>query len=182
MPRNTTAFRRSNRMLGHTTLGSSTFPAGNPRAGETRNPKPEIRKKSEIRNPNRQRTDTETPPCRELNLAGKGLPGDFLPIAEEREVRSDFGFRPSFGFRVSAFGFASAAACLLAALCLLATGAHGQTASPDLWQRQSIYQIITDRFYDGDAANNNADGNYDPSGHRGTSDRKSTRLNSSHLG
>ncbi|HEX3720917.1 MAG TPA: alpha-amylase family glycosyl hydrolase [Verrucomicrobiae bacterium] len=34
---------------------------------------------------------------------------------------------------------------------------------------QSIYQIITDRFYDGDPANNNADGNYDPAGHRGTS-------------
>lgn len=38
-----------------------------------------------------------------------------------------------------------------------------------LWQSQSIYQIITDRFYDGDPSNDNADGNYDPSGHRGTS-------------
>jgi alpha-amylase len=61
------------------------------------------------------------------------------------------------------------AACLLAALCLLAAEARAQTGSTDLWQRQSIYQIITDRFYDGDPANNNADGNYDPSGHRGTS-------------
>jgi glycosidase len=156
-------------MLDHTALGSSTFPAGNRSAAETRNPNPETRKKSEIRNPNRQRTDTGTPPCRELNLAGNSLPGDFLPIAEEKEVRSDFRFRPSFGFRVSAFGFASAAACLLAALCLLAAEARAQTGSPDLWQRQSIYQIITDRFYDGDPANNNADGNYDPSGHRGTS-------------
>jgi len=45
------------------------------------------------------------------------------------------------------------------------------SASPhsDFWQRQSIYQIITDRFFDGDPANNNADGNYDPHGHRGTS-------------
>jgi glycosidase len=38
-----------------------------------------------------------------------------------------------------------------------------------LWQHQSIYQIITDRFYDGDPSNDNADGNYDPAGHRGTS-------------
>ena len=58
---------------------------------------------------------------------------------------------------------------LLAALVFLAAEARAQTGSNDLWQRQSIYQIITDRFFDGDPANNNADGNYDPSGHRGTS-------------
>ncbi len=44
-----------------------------------------------------------------------------------------------------------------------------QVAPNTLWQRQSIYQIITDRFYDGDPSNDNADGNYDPAGHRGTS-------------
>src|SRR5271155_3526708 len=44
-----------------------------------------------------------------------------------------------------------------------------QPADDQFWRRQSIYQIVTDRFYDGDASNNNADGNYDPSGHRGTS-------------
>src|SRR5665213_812913 len=38
-----------------------------------------------------------------------------------------------------------------------------------VWQSQSIYQVVTDRFYDGDPSNNNADGNYDPAGHRGTS-------------
>ena len=32
------------------------------------------------------------------------------------------------------------------------------------WQRQNIYQVITDRFFDGNSANNNADGNYNPSG------------------
>lgn len=37
------------------------------------------------------------------------------------------------------------------------------------WQRQNIYQIITDRFYDGDPSNNDADGNYDPTGHGGRS-------------
>ena len=32
----------------------------------------------------------------------------------------------------------------------------------DPWRTQSIYQIMTDRFFDGDASNNNADGNYNP--------------------
>jgi len=42
-------------------------------------------------------------------------------------------------------------------------------ASTSPWPRQSIYQIITDRFYDGDPSNDDADGNYDPAGHRGNS-------------
>jgi len=37
------------------------------------------------------------------------------------------------------------------------------------WQKQSIYQVITDRFYDGDPTSDDADGNYDPAGHRGNS-------------
>jgi glycosidase len=44
-----------------------------------------------------------------------------------------------------------------------------QSADDGFWQRQNIYQIITDRFYDGDPSNDNADGNYDPAGHSGTS-------------
>jgi alpha-amylase len=44
---------------------------------------------------------------------------------------------------------------------LLASGAGGQGNS--FWQAQSIYQIITDRFYDGDTANDNAEGTYSPS-------------------
>ncbi len=47
--------------------------------------------------------------------------------------------------------------------------ALGQNAGNNFWQRQSIYQIITDRFFDGDPSNDNADGNYDPAGYRGTS-------------
>jgi alpha-amylase len=43
------------------------------------------------------------------------------------------------------------------------------TVSNGFWQAQSIYQIITDRFYDGDPSNNDADGNFDPAGHSGTS-------------
>jgi glycosidase len=39
-----------------------------------------------------------------------------------------------------------------------------QSASNSFWQAQSIYQIVTDRFFDGDAANNNADGNYSATG------------------
>jgi glycosidase len=46
---------------------------------------------------------------------------------------------------------------LAAALPLLA-----QNASNRFWQAQSIYQVITDRFYDGDPSNNNADGNFNP--------------------
>ena len=41
--------------------------------------------------------------------------------------------------------------------------AGAQSVSNEFWQAQSIYQIITDRFFDGDASNNNAEGNYNPS-------------------
>lgn len=44
------------------------------------------------------------------------------------------------------------------------TSAFAQSVSNEFWQAQSIYQIITDRFFDGDASNNNAEGNYNPSG------------------
>ena len=60
-------------------------------------------------------------------------------------------------------------------LCLLIGGAFctmratAQSGGNRLWQQQSIYQIITDRFYNGDPSNDDADGNYDPAGHRGTS-------------
>jgi glycosidase len=40
----------------------------------------------------------------------------------------------------------------------------GQSAADGPWQAQSLYQVITDRFFDGDPANNNADGNYRPAG------------------
>ena len=61
------------------------------------------------------------------------------------------------------------AALVVAIIALTAQLAGAQSPHPDLWQRQSIYQIITDRFYNGDPANDNADGNYDPAGHSGTS-------------
>ena len=32
----------------------------------------------------------------------------------------------------------------------------------DFWRKQNIYQIVTDRFFDGDSSNNNANGNYSP--------------------
>jgi len=41
--------------------------------------------------------------------------------------------------------------------------ARAQSVSNEFWQGQSIYQIITDRFFDGDASNNNAEGNYNAS-------------------
>jgi len=58
----------------------------------------------------------------------------------------------------------------IAAACLFCSiQSEAQSPANDLWQTQSIYQIITDRFYDGDPANDNADGNYDPAGHSGRS-------------
>jgi alpha-amylase len=53
------------------------------------------------------------------------------------------------------------AAALLAALCLAEVEASAQ--GNNFWRTQNIYQVMTDRFFDGDASNNNADGNYNPS-------------------
>src|SRR5436190_3597525 len=47
---------------------------------------------------------------------------------------------------------------------LASNAARAQSVSNEFWQAQSIYQIITDRFFDGDSSNNNADGNYNASG------------------
>jgi glycosidase len=55
---------------------------------------------------------------------------------------------------------------LLAAFCFCPPGAPAQSASNAFWQAQNIYQIVTDRFFDGDPSNNNADGNYSPTGLR----------------
>ena len=53
----------------------------------------------------------------------------------------------------------------LTSLCWPTKG-PAQSVSNGLWQTQSIYQIITDRFFDGDPSNNNADGNYNAGGAR----------------
>lgn len=50
-----------------------------------------------------------------------------------------------------------------------ADSAFAQTAPNSFWQTQNIYQIITDRFYDGDTNNDNAEGTYAPSGNGGSS-------------
>ena len=54
----------------------------------------------------------------------------------------------------------------LAILVCAAKSACADSAPNSFWQVQSIYQIITDRFYDGDPANNNADGNYNDTNSR----------------
>ncbi|MCX6894642.1 MAG: hypothetical protein NTZ16_03905, partial [Verrucomicrobia bacterium] len=54
-------------------------------------------------------------------------------------------------------------------LCALLFAGDSRAQPNSLWQTQSIYQIITDRFFDGDASNNNADGNYNPGSSSGTS-------------
>src|SRR6266581_971788 len=61
------------------------------------------------------------------------------------------------------------AAWLLASLSLWVQDSSAQSLSNGFWQAQSIYQIITDRFFDGDPSNNNAEGTYNPSGSTGTS-------------
>jgi glycosidase len=53
---------------------------------------------------------------------------------------------------------------LIAAIGVAAIDARAQSASNGFWQAQSIYQVITDRFYDGDPSNNNAEGTYNPTG------------------
>ena len=58
---------------------------------------------------------------------------------------------------------------LVVALTTLSLSAFAQTNGNTLWQHQSIYQVITDRFFDADPSNDNADGNFDPAGHSGTS-------------
>ena len=68
-----------------------------------------------------------------------------------------------------AWMLALGASCLFAVFVSFAAQTNAQSVSNGFWQAQSIYQIITDRFYDGDPSNNNADGNYDPAGHSGTS-------------
>src|SRR5207244_7485338 len=58
---------------------------------------------------------------------------------------------------------------LLAIMAMAGGHATAQSASNGFWQAQSIYQSITDRYFDGDASNNNAEGTYNPSGNSGTS-------------
>jgi glycosidase len=65
------------------------------------------------------------------------------------------------------FVIATHAACIRYGLALFllflsaVASCEAQSPSNEFWQGQSIYQIITDRFFDGDNANNNADGNFD---------------------
>src|ERR1022692_148467 len=82
-----------------------------------------------------------------------------------REARLMFGAWNFSGAWMLALG----ASCLFAVLVSFAAQTNVQSVSNGFWQAQSIYQIITDRFYNGDPSNDNADGNYDPAGHSGTS-------------
>ncbi len=54
-------------------------------------------------------------------------------------------------------------AAIATLLLLLPLRSWTQTAPNTAWQAQSIYQIFTDRFFDGDIANNNAAGSYNAS-------------------
>jgi alpha-amylase len=52
---------------------------------------------------------------------------------------------------------------LIPAMFALFAGNLPAQSSNTYWQAQSIYQIVTDRFYDGNTNNDNAEGTYDPS-------------------
>ncbi len=52
---------------------------------------------------------------------------------------------------------------IAASLLVLAWPVFAQTAPNNLWRAQSIYQLITDRFYDGDTSNDNVENTYAPS-------------------
>jgi glycosidase len=66
---------------------------------------------------------------------------------------------PSFCRAVRCIHFALTTWLVFSAVSLFA-----ENEGNVFWQQQSIYQIITDRFFDGDSSNNNADGNFEPSG------------------
>ena len=53
-------------------------------------------------------------------------------------------------------------ACVVAGVDFLFAGEADAQTSNVFWQAQSIYQIITDRFYNGDTSNDNAEGTYAP--------------------
>lgn len=65
--------------------------------------------------------------------------------------------------RVNCFALTRLLACaVLVALGGGLSSARAQSASNNFWQSQNIYQLMTDRFFDGDPANNNASGSYAP--------------------
>jgi predicted dehydrogenase len=82
--------------------------------GETRKPKAENRRKSEIRNPTRAHAEAETLPCGEVSLAGRGYLPDPSPLVARP---SAFGFRVSDFLRVSAFGLRISPILPLLAIC-----------------------------------------------------------------
>lgn len=50
-----------------------------------------------------------------------------------------------------------------ALLFFIAGNLNAQNADNSVWQSQNIYQIITDRFFNGDTTNDNTESNYNPS-------------------
>ncbi len=78
---------------------------------------------------------------------------ELLPGPESYYMMPARLFVPAF---VGVYG----AAVSLVACFLFPSVGRAQSGSNDFWRSQSIYQIVTDRFFDGDPSNNNAEGNY----------------------
>jgi hypothetical protein len=83
---------------------SSTFSLGNRAVREIRNPKSEIRKKPEIRNPKKPSALPGTGPLRDIKPL-KPANSPEPPRLELAPPPVAFGFRPSAFFRISDFGF-----------------------------------------------------------------------------
>ena len=87
--------------------------------GEIRNPNTEIRRKSEIRDPNSLQDGARSVFFQGQKFVGRTATGQAAALPNRRHWLSDFGLRISFGFRVSGFGFQPAALllCLLLPSC-----------------------------------------------------------------
>src|SRR5437868_6812284 len=90
------------------------------------------------------------------------------PACHSNQIQPERGFFMPFSKYASGLTRLCLFACSTAAFCLLITDSNAQTVSNGFWQAQNIYQIVTDRFFDGDASNNNAEGNYNPGSSSGS--------------
>jgi HEAT repeat protein len=118
---------------------SSTFPMSTAR--QIRNPKPEIRRKSESRNPKPLLAPQFLEWMASQPCSPPPAPPE-RPAPSRRDLpNSDFGFRPSFGFRISGFGFLSHAllfALLLAPTALTASADDEQSLIATLKSTSSV--------------------------------------------
>jgi glycosidase len=85
---------------------------------------------------------------------------DRSPDMRDGPQMRSFIWVPAAGLHTVTLRFSSAAGInttiLLDTICLSRNPNFSPEYTEDFWQKQSIYQIVTDRFFDGDPSNNNA--------------------------